>query len=256
MEKRTIIDTLEAQSLSVSMDKRKILKDINFKVREGEVFALLGGNGAGKSTTLKAFLGLVPIDAGAVRILGKSVEEHPEVVRQKVAYLPESVMLYEHLSAIENLEYFLSLAKVESSREKITKALERASLQSAAWEQRLSHYSKGMRQKTAIALALLRQTPVLLLDEPTSGLDPVAIDELNRLIRQLAQEGCSILMVTHDVYGACHVANRVALLRGGEIVGMFESKNGESIDTEDVHAAFAQGVNEKRPADTAGGAMV
>jgi ABC-2 type transport system ATP-binding protein len=99
-----------------------------------------------------------------------------------------------------------------------------------------------MRQKTAIALALLRKTPILLLDEPTSGLDPVAIDELNSLIRQLAKEGSTILMVTHDVYGACHVANRIGLLKEGQVVGMFESTDGQSIDTEDVHAAFAQGV--------------
>ena len=89
------------------------------------------------------------------------------------------------------------------------------------------------------ALALLRDTPILLLDEPTSGLDPVAIDEFNTLVRSLAEEGRSILMVTHDVYGACQVADRIGLLRNGELVGAFDRPNSGQIDTEAVHAAFA-----------------
>ena len=106
--------------------------------------------------------------------------------------------------------------------------------------QYLSTYSKGMRQKVAIALALLRNTPVLLMDEPTSGLDPVAIDEFNQLVRKLAKDGRTVLMVTHDVYGACQVANRIGLLRKGELVGLFEAKGDNPIDTAAVHAAFAQ----------------
>lgn len=97
-----------------------------------------------------------------------------------------------------------------------------------------------MRQKTAIALAILREAPIFLLDEPTSGLDPVAIDEFNQLVRELALTGAAILMVTHDVYGACQVADRIGLLRAGELVGEFEAPKGARIDTEQVHAAFAQ----------------
>ena len=104
----------------------------------------------------------------------------------------------------------------------------------------MERYSKGMRQKTAIALALLRETPVLFLDEPTSGLDPVAIDEFNQLITSLAATGTTIVMVTHDVYGACQVAHRIALLRRGTLVGSFEAGEGGKIDTETVHAAFAE----------------
>ena len=104
----------------------------------------------------------------------------------------------------------------------------------------MDNYSKGMRQKVAIALAILRQTPVLLLDEPTSGLDPIAIDEFNALVRKLAEQGKTILMVTHDVYGACQVADRIGLLRQGQLVGSFEAKTDGRIETERVHAAFAQ----------------
>ena len=103
----------------------------------------------------------------------------------------------------------------------------------------MDNYSKGMRQKVAIALAILRETPVLLLDEPTSGLDPIAIDEFNSLVRNLAAQGKTILMVTHDVYGACQVADRIGLLRRGQLVGSFDAEDGKRINTESVHAAFA-----------------
>ena len=98
-----------------------------------------------------------------------------------------------------------------------------------------------MRQKVAIALAILRKAPVLFLDEPTSGLDPIAIDEFNQLISKLAASGTTVLMVTHDVYGACQVAGRVGLLRRGKMVGMFEAPEGGQISPDEVHRAFAEG---------------
>jgi ABC-2 type transport system ATP-binding protein len=119
-------------------------------------------------------------------------------------------------------------------------ALDQVALPREARTRRMQSYSKGMRQKTAIALSLLRDTPILLLDEPTSGLDPVAIDEFHAMVKALASAGRTVLMVTHDVYGACQVADRVGLLRGGRLVGSFEAGPGGRIDTETVHAAFAE----------------
>jgi len=115
------------------------------------------------------------------------------------------------------------------------------SLVSEARGRPLSSYSKGMRQKVAIALAILRQAPILFLDEPTSGLDPIAIDEFNQLITQLAAAGTTVLMVTHDVYGACQVAGRVGLLRNGTLVGTFEAPDGGQISPDEVRRAFASG---------------
>jgi len=233
-------EIIVAASLCVRFNNHTVLDDVSFNVQKGEVFALLGGNGAGKSTTLKTFLGTVVPDKGSATVMGMSVETDIDSVRKKVAYLPESVTLYGHLSGIENIEYFLSLAQVSRTPIDIEQALTRVALQEPAWHRAMSSYSKGMRQKVAIALALLRDAPVLFLDEPTSGLDPNAIDEFNQLIATLASEGTTVFMVTHDVYGACQIAHRIGLLDNGKIVGIFERGEHSHIDTELVHSAFSE----------------
>jgi ABC-2 type transport system ATP-binding protein len=215
------------------------LRGISFAVAAGGVYGLLGGNGVGKSTTLLTFLGLLEPSAGTVSVSGLDVAANAERTRRSIAYLPESASLYEHLNAWENLDYFLKLAGRPADREAMDGALDRVRLRADAREVRLASYSKGMRQKVAIALAILRDADILLLDEPTSGLDPTAIDEFHDLVRGLADAGKAILMVTHDVYGACQVADRIGLLRDGELVGEYSAPDGGRIDTEAVHAAFS-----------------
>ena len=231
---------IEASSLCVDIKNKSILKNLTFHVNSGEIYALLGGNGAGKSTTLKTLLGFNPPSSGSAKVNGKEVIQALNFVRCKTAYLPESATLYSHLTARENINYFLSLADIKKTNSDINQAFDRVALQVDARDRHMQTYSKGMRQKTAIALAILRQAPIFLLDEPTSGLDPVAIDEFNQLVRELASSGATILMVTHDVYGACQVADRIGLLRDGELVGEFAASDSKRIDTEQVHAAFAQ----------------
>lgn len=232
---------LQADALRVVRAGREVLGGISFAVAAGEVYALLGGNGAGKSTTLATFLGFVPVAGGAARVNGTEVGHDPAALRRTLAYLPESASLYEHLDARENLRYFLQLAGAARDEAALDAALDRVGLAAEARGRRLDGYSKGMRQKVAIALALLRDSDILLLDEPTSGLDPTAIDEFHTLARTLADAGKTILMVTHDVYGACQVADRIGLLHGGRLVDEFTARPGARIDTEAVHRAFALG---------------
>ena len=229
---------ISVSDLKVERGGKSVLHGITFSVPTGRVYALLGGNGAGKSTTLLTLLGFLSPDSGQADILGLDVTKQTKTIREKVAYLPEAATLYPHLNAHENLGYFLDLAGRKPDQAALDATLDTVALQADARSQPMSSYSKGMRQKVAIALALLRDTPVLLLDEPTSGLDPVAIDEFNSLIRQIAADGRTVLMVTHDVYGACKVAHHIGLLRRGELVGTFDAPSGGRIDTEHVHAAF------------------
>ena len=236
-----MMSMLLAQALSVVRSGQQVLKDVSFSIEQGEIHALLGGNGAGKSTTLLTFLGFLEPVSGSVHVQGRDVDENVSAARQAIAYLPEAATLYGHLNAYENLRYFLSLAGTDTNRRALDTALDRVALQAGARGMRMHTYSKGMRQKVAIAMAILREAPIMLLDEPTSGLDPVAIDEFNRLVRDLAEAGRTILLVTHDVYGACHVADRIDLLHKGELVGAFDRPPGmDRIDTEAVHGAFAK----------------
>lgn len=230
------------KDMHVSRGGTEVLQGISFTINPGSAYALLGGNGAGKSTTLLTLLGFLSPDSGSASVLGHDVAKDVGQLRQQIAYLPEAATLYPHLNAYENLEYFLSLAGKPIGRSRLDKVLDEVGLQPESRPRYLDDYSKGMRQKVAIALAILRETPVLLLDEPTSGLDPLAIDEFNSLVRDLVGKGKTILMVTHDVYGACQVADRIGLLRRGQLVGSFDATEGQRIETDRVHAAFAERV--------------
>ena len=228
-----------ADSLTVSRGGRQVLDTVSFSVQQGDVFALLGGNGAGKSTTLLTLLGLIAPQSGEARIDGKRVQDNVGDIRRMTAYLPESANLYPHLTAIENLDYFLSLAGVDRTGADVEQALDTVALAPEARGRRLAAYSKGMRQKVAIALAILRDTPLLLLDEPTSGLDPIAVDEFNTLVTSMSAEGTTVVMVTHDVYGVCQVARSVGLLRRGKLVTVFDAPKDGVFAPEALHQAFA-----------------
>lgn len=229
---------LKATDLQLSRGGKKVLSGMSFAVRRGEIFALLGGNGAGKSTTLLAFMGLLKPDGGAAEVFGRSAVTDPAAVRNQIAYLPENAALYEHLNAWENLTYFLSLSQARPHHEGLNRALDTVSLPIESRDKPLKSYSKGMRQKVAIALALLRETPVLLLDEPTSGLDPSAVKDFHTIVGQLSVTGVTVLMVTHDLYGACEVAHRVGLLRSGQLVDVFAAGDDGAIDIAGVRDLF------------------
>lgn len=203
--------------LDVAYGGQRVLNGLSLSVPAGSITALLGGNGAGKSTTLATLLGFVRARSGEISVSGVDPGRDPDGARRQIAYLPENVALYEHLSAVENADYLLALAGERRDRSAITDAFAATGLQEAAWTQRLGGFSKGMRQKVAIAVALLRETPVLLLDEPTSGLDPRATADFNTLIGAVRDRGAAVLMVTHDLLSAADVADRIAFLEAGQV---------------------------------------
>ena len=154
--------------------------------------------------------------------------------------------MYSHLSALENLQYFLSLSGLERTASELERGLDAVRLAADARSRHLSTYSKGMRESCHRA-SDTRRAPLLLLDEPTSGLDPVAIDEFHAILTALSDSGTTVFMVTHDVYGACHVAKRVGLLQQGRMVGMFEAANGVQISAEEVHKRSQRITPNERP---------
>ncbi|MCU0728698.1 MAG: ABC transporter ATP-binding protein [Sphingopyxis sp.] len=229
---------LTIDSVTIQRAGRTIVHDLSLTVAAGEIFALLGGNGAGKSTTLAAIMGFLPPASGIITITGTNPATEPEQARQKIAYLPENVALYDHLTAIENIGYFMALAGSEPSAEAIAAALVEAGLARDAHHRRIGAFSKGMRQKVAIALALLRETPLLLLDEPTSGLDPRATADFTALLQAMRAKGRAILMVTHDLLGAADCADRIGFLDAGRLVDVVNVADG--VDVMALHRRYGE----------------
>ncbi|SFG77427.1 ABC-2 type transport system ATP-binding protein [Duganella sp. CF458] len=230
---------LETVGLTVRYGTATVLDCLDLQVRRGEIYALLGGNGAGKSTTLNAFLGFArPLD-GYARVCGIDPAFEPLAARASLAYVPENVALYEHLSARENLEYLLRMGGADAAPAIIEAALDDVGLAQADWERRLGGYSKGMRQKVAIALAVARLVPVLLLDEPTTGLDPHATSEFNALLLKLREHGVTVFMVTHDLLGAAEVADRIGFLDRGRIAHELSAQGPQRFDVQQLFQRYA-----------------
>jgi ABC-2 type transport system ATP-binding protein len=227
------------EDLTLAYGEHRVLDGLSLAVPAGSITALLGGNGAGKSTTLAALLGFVRSQSGRIGVCGIDPGVSPDSARRRIAYLPENVALYEHLTAIENADYLLALSGDRREKSEITSAFAAAGLQDRAWRQRLSGFSKGMRQKVAIAVALLREVPVLLLDEPTSGLDPGATADFNALVRAVGERGTAVLMVTHDLLSAADVADRIGFLEAGRMVEEVAASGPDRFDVRALHARFS-----------------
>jgi ABC-2 type transport system ATP-binding protein len=232
---------LEIREVVAGYGNVMVLQGLDLAIHAGEIHALLGANGAGKTTTLNLLLGFVQPRQGQVRVQGVDPTADPAQARRMLAYIPENVALYEHLTARENVAYLLDLAEQPASALAIGEALSAAGLGAAAHDRRVSGFSKGMRQKVSIALALARKVPALLLDEPTSGLDPQATAEFNRLLGVLRGQGVAILMVTHDLLGAADIADHVGFLRHGRLVEQVAAGAGpERFDVPALHRHYTQ----------------
>ena len=230
---------LIAENLSKTYGDYKALNNLNLKLNEGEIFALLGQNGAGKSTTINIFLGFVKPTEGVAKINGISVVDHPEETKKFIAYIPETVLLYPNLTGVENLKFFSSLAGFDYDNEALTNFLSKAGLQADAHHNRLGGYSKGMRQKVGIAIAIAKKAKVLLLDEPTSGLDPKASNEFSEILKELASEGTTIFMATHDIFRAKEVADRIGIMKRGNLISEI---NANEISANELEKLYLQTV--------------
>ena len=195
--------------------------NLNFAIEEGEVFGLLGPNGAGKTTTIRMLACLISPSDGSATVSGYKINEKPLAVRQTVGILTENPSLYERLTAQENMDFFAeayNLSEPNKKSSRIRELLEFFEL----WERRndkVATFSKGMKQKLAIARALVHNPPILFLDEPTAGLDPESAKEVRDLMEMLSRrEKHTILLCTHHLEDAERLCNRVMIINRGRSV--------------------------------------
>ena len=223
---------LQALQLGKQYNGTDALSNLNLSIDKGEIFCLLGQNGAGKTTTINLFLGFTNASSGEAKINDVTVKPNDVATKKFVAYIPEVVQLYGNLDGIENLDFFSRLASFKYSKDELQKLLSKAGLQTEAHQKRLSTYSKGMRQKVGIAIALAKNADVILMDEPTSGLDPKATAEFTKICKELATDGKTIFMATHDIFNAVNVGAKIGIMKQGELV--------HTINTSDITASELQ----------------
>ncbi|WP_426992494.1 ABC transporter ATP-binding protein [Methylomonas sp. CM2] len=229
---------IEARELTKHYGAIRALDALNLQVAPGEIFCLLGANGAGKTTTIHLFLDFIKPSAGVARIAGLDVNQNPDRVRQRVAYLPENVALYPRLSGLENLDYFSRLSGHRYDKTRLRDFLCRAGLPDEAVERPVAAYSKGMRQKVGIAMACAKEAQVLLLDEPTSGLDPQAAYEFSNLLVKLANAGVAILMATHDLFRVKETGHRAGIMKAGQLLTVLKTADTSAADLERIYLDY------------------
>ena len=226
---------LQATGLTKSYGDTEALKGLDMTVEGGDVYCLLGANGAGKTTTISLFLNFIQPDGGTATVCGLDVTEEPLETKKLLAYIPEQVMLYGNLTALENLRYFSQLGGHDYSQEEYRDFLRSVGLQEEAVGRRVKTYSKGMRQKVGVAIALAKQARALLLDEPTAGLDPKASNEFSELLLKLKSDGAAILMATHDLFRAKETGTRIGIMKEGRLVDELSTGEVSHADVEKIY---------------------
>ncbi|MCD7900310.1 MAG: ABC transporter ATP-binding protein [Bacteroides sp.] len=200
-------------------DGQLALDSLNLEIKPGEIFFLLGANGAGKTTTINLMLNFIEPTSGKALIDGIDVMEQPLETKKMVAFVSENVMLYGNFTARQNLDFFAHLGgKTNLTKEDYYHVMRSVGLQEDAFERKLKNFSKGMRQKVGLAIAIIKDANNIVMDEPTTGLDPKSAAELMQILINLRNSGKSILMCTHDLFRAKVVADRVGIMKEGRLV--------------------------------------
>lgn len=209
---------IEAQGLVKRYGDRTAIKNISFRVEQGEILGFLGPNGAGKTTTMRILTGYLPPTEGTATIAGHDVVYDSLAARSNLGYLPENVPLYPEMTVADYLDYMARLRRVPQRREALERVMDLIHITDRA-DDRIGKLSKGYRQRVGLAQALLHDPPVLILDEPTVGLDPRQIIEVRELIRSLAEKR-TIILSTHILPEVSELCGRVIILSEGEIAAI------------------------------------
>lgn len=234
---------LETKDLTKRYEDGQLALDhLNMKVEPGEIFCMFGANGAGKTTAINLILNFIPPSEGTALIEGIDITKEPLKAKDYISFVSENVMLYRNFTAFQNIHYFSKLAgKRNFSREDYSNVFKRVGLQEEAFNMRTKNFSKGMRQKLGIAIAIIKDAPNIILDEPTSGLDPRSGQEFLGLLMELRDKGKSIFMSTHDIFRAKFVADRVGFMQKGKLV-MLKTK--DELAGEDLNHLYIEYMHE------------
>lgn len=230
------VPALEAKALTKHFGETVALDNLHLTVDAGEIVCLLGANGAGKTTTLNLFLGFLSPSSGAALVQGQPVQADPAAARAALGYVAEVVSLYPSLTGAENLAFFNALAgRGDLTLAARTDLLASLDFPPGAIDRAVSGYSKGMRQKLGLAIAVAKDARAILLDEPLSGLDPKAANDLVTVLRRLATGGVALLLSTHDIFRAKEVATWVGIMAEGRLIDRLDASAFSATDLEQVY---------------------
>lgn len=207
---------IETRALTKTFGPRTALDGVDLVIGEGEFVALVGPNGAGKTTLLRILATLSRPSSGAVRIAGLDLFSEGEKARRQIGFLSHRTLLYDDLTAEQNLRFYARLYDLDDDS-RVSRLLQRVGLGMRRTDL-VQTFSRGMKQRLAVARAVLHHPQLLLLDEPYTGLDPQAVETLRDLLAELAGEGCTVLMTTHRINRALSTGERVLILHQGRLV--------------------------------------
>ena len=227
---------IQLKNIDKKFKDKLALDNLSLEVKSGEIYGLLGANGAGKSTTLNLLLGFLTADRGEINMV--DINDSSIIQQDRIGYIPENVNLYPYLTGVENLDYFSKLAGLKFTLEELARFLLECGLEEEAFNKSISEYSKGMRQKVGIAIAYAKNAKIYLLDEPASGLDPLSSNELSILLKKMSERGATILMASHDIFRVRETCHKIGILKNGSLVKEMFSKEVSSIELESLYLDY------------------
>lgn len=209
---------IDVRNLSKFYGAVRAVDDISFSVQQGEIFGLLGHNGAGKTTAIRMMTGRTKPTSGTVRIAGFDAVTQLDQIKPLINLVFEDQNLYERMTGLDNLKFFAQLYDAPKGR--VAELLDRVALDAEARKRKVKTYSSGMKQRLLIARALINDPRILFLDEPTRGLDPSSARELRQIVREMSEKGTTVVLCTHYMEEADELCDRVAFMSSGKIVAM------------------------------------
>lgn len=212
---------LQVKKLNKSYGKTEVVKNISFTIEKGEAFGLLGPNGAGKSTTISMICGLIPYDQGEVLVSNQSVKKTPIMIKKKIGIVPQEIALYPTMSAKDNLLFWGAMYGLSGSKAKkrADEVLEFVGLKDRARD-RIETFSGGMKRRINIGAALMHEPELLIMDEPTVGIDPQSRNHILETVKQLNEQGMTIIYTSHYMEEVEYLCNRVGIIDHGELIAI------------------------------------